>query len=127
MRYFSATGDPNLVCKCGECGLGFDDMSEAFMLRLDEARHQAGVPFVINSGIRCPEHNQRVSSSGPDGPDGPHTTGKAVDIRATDSRTRFRILQALIDAGFHRIGIARTFIHVDNSGQHDPEVVWLYD
>lgn len=114
LRYFSAAGDPNFACKCG-CGLGFDDMSPSFLSGLDDARDFAGVPFVINSGIRCPEYNARVSSTGADGP---HTTGRAADIRVRNSRERRAILEALFEMGFHRIGIAGSFIHVDDSPEH---------
>jgi hypothetical protein len=33
---------------------------------------------------------------------------------------------ALIASGFTRIGIADTFIHVDNDPVKTPAVVWLY-
>lgn len=124
MKHFSADTDPKIACQCGECGLGFDDMDRTFMLELDGARENAGVPFRITSGIRCPDHNQAVSNTGANGP---HTTGKAVDIAATGSRERFKILEALLDYGFHRIGVGSTFIHVDDDESKDPQVVWLYD
>ena len=124
LQYFSKQGDPGFACKCGKCGLGFDDMDMTTLRMLDAARNIADVAFHINSGIRCPAHNQTVSGSGPDGP---HTTGKSVDVRATDSRTRYKILEAAILMGFNRIGIHRRFIHLDNDETKDPEVVWLYD
>lgn len=121
-RYFSKNGDPGFACQCG-CGAGFDDMDRDFMRRLDQARMIAGVPFRINSGYRCPEHNAKVSSTGANGP---HTSGKAVDIATPDNRTRHKVLTALVLSGFHRIGVARTFIHVDDDETKDREVVWLY-
>lgn len=55
-----------------------------------------------------------------------HLTGHALDIKASDSRTRFVIIKALMDAGFNRIGIANGFIHADDAPYSAKEVVWLY-
>lgn len=120
-KYFSKN-DTKIQCRCG-CGKGLDDMDQEFMHRLDAAREQAGVPFRITSGFRCGKHNNKVSSTGFNGP---HTTGKAIDIRAHSPRNRYLVLKALIDQGFHRLGVARTFIHVDAT-DNDPEVIWNYD
>lgn len=122
LKHFSPETDTGFECQCG-CGRGFHDMSEAFLVRLDTAREEARVPFIITSGFRCPEHNQAVSNTGPNGP---HTTGRAVDIRTPSSRARFFIIQALLAEGFHRIGIAESFVHVDNSADHPIEVIWTY-
>ena len=121
-KYFSISGDPGFRCQCG-CGLGLADMDRHFMRRLDRAREKSGVPFIITSGLRCPVHNNRVSSSGFHGP---HTTGMAVDIATPNSRARFLIRQALIEQGFHRFGSHPDFIHVDDSPEHDPNVEWWY-
>ena|SRR5690554_4314680 len=90
---------------------------------LDEAREAVGRPFVINSGIRTPERNRAVGGSETSS----HLTGHAVDIRCPDVRFRFLALRALIDAGAERIGIGRTFIHVDTDPGKSQEVIWLYD
>ena len=42
-----------------------------------------------------------------------HTRGYAADIRCTDSHTRFAVLRAVLDAGFRRVELAPTWIHVD--------------
>ena len=46
-------------------------------------------------------------------PTSAHTRGYAVDIRCVDSHSRFTMLQALLEAGFRRIELAPTWIHVD--------------
>jgi uncharacterized protein YcbK (DUF882 family) len=104
------------TCKCG-CGR--NNMDKDFLKRLDLARDLAGVPFSINSGCRCPEHNNCVGSTSIN-----HVEGKAADIKATDGHTRIKILEGLIKAGFKRIGIHKTFIHADSMDQ--PESLWLY-
>lgn len=95
-----------------------------FVKKLDRARRNAGVPFNINSGYRCPLHNESKEVGGK--PDSAHIYGVAADIQAKHSRPRFKILKSLFAVGFHRIGIAKTFIHVDDDITKDPEVVWLY-
>jgi len=96
-------------------------MNLDFLHKLDEAREIAGVPFIITSGYRTPQHNLdvggRVGSS--------HIKGLAVDISCDNSGNRERILTALIQVGFRRIGIAKSFIHTDLD--HDkPNAIWLY-
>jgi len=97
-------------------------MNEDFLKKLDEARHKAGVSFSINSGYRTKAHNASVGGK----PDSSHTKGLACDIHAATSRKRFLILEALISVGFHRIGIAKTFIHVDDDKEKPKQLAWLY-
>lgn len=97
-------------------------MDPAFLAMLDQARGLAGVPFVINSGYRTRQHNRAVGGKG----NSSHLMGYAADIDCRDSRSRSQILTALISAGFHRIGIASTFIHVDNDPGKVPRVIWTY-
>ena len=98
-----------------------ENMDLDFLAKLDEAREFAGIPFIINSAYRSPEHPLSVKK-----PTSSHIKGLAVDIKATDSRTRFTVLNALISVGFTRIGIADTFIHVDLSVDKSQEVIWTY-
>ena len=97
-------------------------MSILFLNMLDDARSIAGVPFFINSGFRTPERNALVGGK----PDSSHLKGCAADIKAIDSRSRGLILKALRQVGFTRIGIAKTFIHVDSEESKDQNVTWLY-
>lgn len=98
------------------------NMNEEFLQRLDEAREYAGIPFIINSAWRSEEDNKRVGGK----PNSSHLKGLAVDIKATSSRQRGLILDALRSVGFSRIGIAKTFIHVDMDFDKDQDVTWLY-
>jgi zinc D-Ala-D-Ala carboxypeptidase len=111
VNYFK---ESEFACRC--CGVA--KMQQSTIDKLIKAREIAGIPFVINSGYRCEAHNASVGGKS----EGAHTSGYAVDIKATDSRSRFLILDAVLKAGFNRIGIAKTFIHIDN----DPKVVWEY-
>jgi len=99
-----------------------DKMDKTFLLRLDEARERAGIPFVINSAYRTPEHNAKIGGK----PNSSHLKGLAVDISVTNSRQRFIVLNALLEVGFTRIGIADTFLHVDLDNGKSKEVIWTY-
>jgi len=98
-----------------------DNMSKEFLFVLDEAREFAGIPFIINSAYRSPDHPLSIKN-----PNSSHIKGLAVDIKATDSVTRFKIVKALIEVGFTRIGIADTFIHVDLDLDKTQNVIWTY-
>lgn len=98
------------------------DMKQTTMSKLDTAREIAGIPFVINSAFRSSAWDKTKGRSGT----GAHTLGQAVDIRCNTDRNRFKVVDALIKAGFKRIGIANTFIHADDSQSHTDQVIWTY-
>lgn len=99
-----------------------DDMNPETLDRLDQAREYAGIPFVLNSAYRSSAHDKSKGRSGT----GAHTLGRAVDIRCNTSTNRWKIISALIKAGFTRIGVANTYIHADDSPQHAQNVIWTY-
>lgn len=98
-----------------------ENMDANFLNKLDKARSIAGLPFKINSAYRSPDHPLSIKN-----PSSSHIKGLAVDISVTDSRTRFIVVDALIKAGFNRIGIADTFIHVDFDLDKSNKVIWTY-
>lgn len=106
------------ACSC--CGEA--PMDSEFLQMIDEAREFANVPFIINSGYRCESHNKAVGGVASSS----HRYGKAADIKATDSRTRFFVIKGLIEAGFDRIGIAGSFVHADNDDSKSEDVAWVY-
>ena len=84
------------------------EISSDIMDLLQTARNDLG-PLQITSAYRCPSHNASVSSTGENGP---HTTGKAVDLHVSNSQHR----KQLIDYFTNKVtglGIAKTFIHID--------------
>jgi len=120
MTYFT---NKELSCPC--CGMLF--ISDTFLSKLTEARILAGVPFAVNSACRCDAHNKEVGGS----PTSSHLVSSthscvAMDIGVTSSAQRFKILAALIKVGFTRIGVAKTFIHVDGDLAKSQEVTWVY-
>lgn len=99
-----------------------ENMNADFLNKLDEAREIANIPFIINSAYRSPEHNAKIGGK----PNSSHLKGLAVDISVTNSRQRFIVLNALLEVGFTRIGIADTFIHVDLDSEKSKDVIWTY-
>lgn len=97
-------------------------MDETFIAMLTEARAKANIPFKINSGFRTPKHNKKVGGKS----NSSHLYGLACDIHCSDSRSRFIVLTALIDAGFNRIGVGNTFIHCDIDINKPTNVIWTY-
>ncbi len=116
-KYFKDQEFKNCTPSCS-----INDMQQSTLSKLDTAREIAGIPFVINCAYRSIEWE---ISKGREGTSS-HTTGNAVDIRCTKSRNRFLIVAALIKAGFTRIGIAKNYVHADDSPTHDQQVIWLY-
>ena len=98
------------------------NMDKKFLLKIDTAREIAGVPFKITSGYRTKEQNEKVG--GVIGSS--HTKGHAADVHCNNSVSRFTIVNSLLKAGFNRIGIADTFIHVDDDPDKVTNVIWTY-
>ncbi len=117
MRYFNINEFDSSDLK----GSGVN-MDSTFLSMLDEARHIANIPFIINSGYRTEKHNIKIKGV----PDSSHLRGLACDIKCIDSRSRFVIENALKQVGFNRIGIAKTFIHCDIDAEKTKDVTWLY-
>lgn len=98
------------------------DMKQSAMSKLDTAREIAGIPFVLSSAYRSSDHDRDRGRSGT----GAHTLGRAIDIRCNTDRNRFLLISSLLKAGFTRIGIAKTFIHADDSPGHTQDISWMY-
>jgi uncharacterized protein YcbK (DUF882 family) len=102
-------------------------MEHEFVEQLDIARDIAGFPFIINSGFRSIAHNQRLKERGYQvAKNSSHLLGWAADIHVSTSRKRFIMVEALLDAGFTRIGIGDNFIHVDSDPEKQQNLIWTY-
>ena len=110
-------------------GSGYD-MDPCFLEMLDMARMYAGIPFVVTSGFRTRQYNNELKRKGyKTSNTSAHLLGKAADIACTTSADRFLIISGALEAGFTRIGVASTFIHLDNATTDDDkieELIWLY-
>ena len=116
-KYFNEKEFVNCTPSCS-----LQNMQQSLMDKLDEARELAGIPFVINCAYRSVKWDKSKGRSG----NSAHITGHAVDIRCNTDKNRFKIIEALIKVGFKRIGVAKTFIHADNSPTLSQQVTWMY-
>jgi len=117
LKYFNQTDFDSCSPSCD-----ITDVNGDLLSMLDSAREIAGVPFKINSAYRSYTHELNQGRDGKSS----HVKGLAVDISATDSVNRFKILLALVESGFNRIGIHDAFIHVDIDKDKSQNVLWLY-
>ena len=65
-------------CRCGKCDT-LDRLHGPLVDILDKLRHQAGVPCVITSGVRCEKHNASPAVGG--AVNSYHCRGRAADFR----------------------------------------------
>lgn len=98
------------------------NMDKSFLRTLDKIREDAGVKMSINSGYRTKETNSRLKHSSPTSS---HLLGIAVDVAAINSDQRYRILRAAIKNKISRIGIGKSFLHLDSDPNKKP-AVWTY-
>lgn len=122
-KYFHIS---DFMCRCG-CGT--NKMESSVVFKLDALREECGFPLIVNSGYRCPEHNKEVSGTGETGP---HTTGRAADVRV-DRERAFKLLSLAAKHGFTGIGIQQKgggrYIHLDdlpNDIEQPRPTVWSY-
>ena len=110
------------------CGCGENRMDPDFMEKLEVLREKVDFPMFLSSAYRCPSHNAEVSTSGKTGP---HTQGKAVDVRISGDKA-FELLKHALALGFHGVGISQTgawaqrFIHLDMADDCPRPRVWTY-
>lgn len=105
------------VCGCGACDGG--KMSEAFIERLQKMRDLLAVPLKINSGFRCQKHNIAEGGS----KYSMHMAGRAADIHINNGAEAYAFINAAMAVGFMGIGVAKTFIHVDD---RESQTIWTY-
>ena len=110
-------------CRCGTCGM--DEMDSEFMKVLQSIRDELSVMMPVTSAVRCSSHNQKVSTTGPNGPHVPHEKhgGRAADIHIYGANA-LKLVEIAKRHGMTGIGIAqrgqkhKRFIHLDN---HNPK------
>ena len=102
------------------------NMDNNFLYKLEHARELAGIPFKITSGYRTKKYNEDLLKRGyKASKNSSHLIGVAADIAVGSGNERYIILNALIRAGFKRIGVAKGFIHCDTDDSK-PNSVWTY-
>ncbi len=125
-KYFTTE---ELHCKCGRCDATESKMNDDFMCLMDILREKVGFPLTVSSAFRCKQYNSHISTTGLNGP---HTTGRAIDL-LVDRENAYIVLKKALELGFTGAGIKQKgisrFIHLDNLTKIDGfprPTIWSY-
>ena len=113
MTYFSRD-----EFKCG-CGCGQNNINELLIDKLENIRTVLRQKIIITSGYRCEKHNLEIGGV----PDSSHLKGLAADIKIQSDKYLFEILPFTL-VEFNRIGIYKTWIHVDIDSDKTGGIIW---
>lgn len=116
-KYFNASEFRRCSPACS-----IDQMDPAFLALLDKVREAAGIPLVLNCAYRSVAYEKKKGRSG----NSAHTRGLAVDIRCNTSANRYKIIRAALECGVNRLGVGKTFVHLDNDKTLVQGVIWDY-
>ena len=131
-KFFDVEQD-HMACPCG-CGFGSNpaEFNHYLMERLNLLREMWGAPINLTSAARCEKHNEVVGGE----KQSAHMPDADRQCRAVDIATPFtsfdrkRFILMANRAHFQRIGIGKTFIHVDVAAEHGSpglsEGWWVY-
>ena len=115
-----------LSCSC----CGENEMNKETLIALQRLRDAIGKPISLSSAYRCPTHNDKISSTGKEGP---HTTGKAIDISCSGKMAHEILSFAMIRSNTWKgIGISQKgkhksrFIHLDTIESDNRPWIWSY-
>lgn len=97
-----------------------EDMEQDALDMFDDIRRRAGIPMVLNCAYRSQEWDKAKGRSG----NGAHTKGYAIDVRCVDSANKYKIVKAALECGCPRIGIYRTFVHLDCDPTLPQNIIW---
>lgn len=101
-------------------------MDKEFIKMLQKLAKVTKLPIfdMINSGARSPYWNSKVGGVSNSSHKIP--TCKAADIKAPTKSIRNKIVVAAKLVGFKRIGVGKTFVHLDNDSSKKQYVAWGY-
>lgn len=116
-KYFASSEFLKCVPPC--C---IDDLDDVLLDKLDIVRSLCGFPLVVTSAYRTFDYEQSKGRTGSSS----HCKRIAVDVSCLSSGQRLHIVQNSLRAGFERIGIGKTFVHLDLD-KDKPSCMWLYD
>jgi len=105
-----------------KCGCGFITTITPFFLKVNTLRGIVGSPLRVNSWCRCHNHNKAIGSTVTSS----HPKGLATDLDTPTAYIRYRILLAAGEVGFRGIGVAMSFIHLDDDPDKPPKRFWIY-
>lgn len=94
-------------------------MDKDFIWKLDYLRKLCGFPLKLSCAYRSVDWDKSKGRSG----DSYHCAGRAVDIFCRNSHKRAQIVFHAEFAGLHGVGVADSFVHVDD---REDWLLWTY-
>lgn len=91
-------------------GSGYRHMDREFLLMIDEMQEKTTLQIRVMRGYVSPQMAERVGLP----KDHPHLLGRAACIWCKDPKKRIVLVAALLEVGFHRIGIGPDYLYFDN-------------
>lgn len=118
---------PNFTVKeVAQRGFGWEEgetpvlIVPEFIDQVQAIRNAVG-PMNVSSWYRSPAYNDQVSSSGTDGP---HTTGRAIDVKCSGAKA-VKVMEVALALGMTGFGISqkgahdKRFVHLDNLSDNE--------
>ncbi|XWK79807.1 D-Ala-D-Ala carboxypeptidase family metallohydrolase [Kordia algicida OT-1] len=101
-------------------------MDRRLLMMLEQLEMRTGYPIFdwINSGARSEAHNRKVGGASRSSHKIP--TCMAVDIGVPSTDIRNQLVYEARNIGFKRIGVGRTFVHLDTDENKSQYVAWGY-
>lgn len=100
------------------------DQRLVYKLKLLESKTGYPIFSWINSGVRTSYWNKKVGGVSNSSHQIPNC--KAVDIKALNITIRNKLVVAAREVGFKRIGVGKTFVHLDVDTNKSQNVAWGY-
>lgn len=116
----------DFLCKGDGPNANKDLIDRRLVRILDHIRTVTNQPLNINSGCRCGAHNKKVGGVKNSAHKPVNGVSYAADVKCRTSRARFLLVKYAAKLGVERIGIAKSFIHLDTAPHLPKQVVWLY-
>lgn len=111
-------------CPCKKCRRKKVLVDDLLLFKLEMVRIELGSkPMTITSGNRCEEENKRIGGH-PNSPHLPRPKGKGADTKVK-GKTPLEVGLAAEKVGGLRIGVARTYCHLDVMPP-SPSRFWIY-
>lgn len=107
---FHPDTDPRLLCTCGHPDCDQRSVDQFTLDRVQAMRDDLGLPMVVNSGGRCPNHPDELSKAQP----GDHQGCRAVDIvcHSEQLETKLKVLAGRYGATRVAGGAYCGFVHM---------------
>lgn len=109
-------------CSSPDVAGSYEYMNKAILTQLEAIGEVVGKRMLIKSGYRTIQHNAKVKGS----VNSSHLRGYAVDVICFTGRDKWVLLNAAIKVGINRIGIGKSFLHLDCDPNLVSKVIFTY-